>query len=167
MSGKSQAKTIRILLAALIFTVGLFLFFDLHLQAEIIKVSKLKGKNKAFSIKRDIFSPFKVKVGRKPVMRVEPPPPPKEEEKKSREKEVETDVAAEISGSVAFEGYVMRNARKLALLTVNGEFFVVGKDDLILDKIKIINVEKEQVIVEVGSTVIEIKLKGDDENEIF
>jgi hypothetical protein len=165
LSGKSQAKTINIHLAALIFMVGLFMFFDLHLQAEIIKVSKLKGKNKAFSIKRDIFSPFKGNVGRKPVMRVEPPPPPKIEEKKP--KEVKPDVAEEISGSVAFEGYVMRNARKLALLTVNGEFFVVGKDDLILDKIKIINVDKEQVTVEVDSTVIEIKLKGDDENEIF
>jgi len=165
LSGKCKIKTTSMLLAALIFTVGFFMFFDLHLQAEIINVSKLKGKNKEFSIKRDIFSPFKGNVGHKPVMRVEPPPPPKVEEKKP--KEVKTDVAEEIRGSVAFEGYVMRDARRLALLTVNGEFFVVGKDDLILDKIKIINVEKEQVTVEVDSTMIEIKLKGDDENEIF
>ena len=161
MPGKSKAKMIR--LTALIFTVGLFMIFDLYLQAEIIRVSKLESEKKEFLIKRDIFSPFKRKVSRKPGVIPTPPPKPKIEEKKS--KVLEQDVEAEIQESVAFEGYVMRNARKLALLTVNGEFFVVGKDDLILDKIKIIKVEKKQVTVEVDSNVIEINLKEDETNE--
>ena len=161
MPGKSKAKIIR--LAALIFTIGLFMIFDLYLQAEIIRVSKLKSEKKEFLIKRDIFSPFKGNVGRKPAAIPTPPPKPKVEEEKP--KEVEPAVEEEIKESVAFEGYVMRNARKLALLTVNGEFFVVGKDDLILDKIKIIKVEKKQVTVEVDSNVIEINLKEDENDE--
>ena len=161
MPSKSKAKII--LLAPLIFTGGLFMFFDLHIQAEIIRLSKLTSEKKEFSIKRDIFSPFKGNVGRKPVVIPTPLPKPKLEGKKP--KEVEPDVEEEIRESVAFEGYIIRNAGKLALLTVNGEFFVVGKDDLVLDKIKIIKVEKKQVTVEVNSNVIEINLKEDENDE--
>lgn len=144
------------------------------LQAEIIKVSQLeklqeeKGK-KEFAIERDIFSPFKRKFKKSNVQSELPPPPPPPvkmaEEKVKDEKPDQMQVVNEIMQSVAYEGYVMRDSKQVALLTVNGEFFVVGKDDILMEKIKIINVAKKFITVEVDSNVIEINLKGDDENE--
>ena len=145
------------------------------LQAEIIKVSQLKklqeeGEKKEFSIERDIFSPFKRKITKSKIKAELPPPPPppvdREEEKKVKdEKPDQMQVVNEILQNVAYEGYVMRNSKQVALLTVNGEFFVVGKDDILMEKIKIINVDKKFITVEVDSNVIEINLKGDEENE--
>jgi hypothetical protein len=145
------------------------------LQAEIIKVSQLEKlqkekEKKEFSIERDIFSPFKRKFKKSKVQSELPPPPPpakmeEEEEKVKDEKSDQMQVVNEILQSVAYEGYVMRDSKQVALLTVNGEFFVVGKDDILMEKIKIITVDKKFITVEVDSNVIEINLKGDDENE--
>ncbi len=139
------------------------------LQAEIINVSRLEKmdkEKKEFSIERDIFSPFKKKYPKPGEKRTVLPPPPPPREEKVQETKAEpsaSDVADETRRTVAYEGYVIRNTKRLALLTVSGEFFVVGKEDIILDKIKVINVEKKHVTVEVASNPIEIKLKGDDE----
>lgn len=144
------------------------------LQAEIIKVSQLKKlqeerEKREFSIERDIFSPFKRKITKSKMQTELPPPPPppvnREEEKVKDEKPDQMQVVNEILQNVAYEGYVMRNSKQVALLTVNGEFFVVGKDDILMEKIKIINVDKKFITVEVDSNVIEINLKGDEENE--
>ena len=144
------------------------------LQAEIIKVSQLEKlqeerEKKEFSIERDIFSPFKRKITKSKMQTELPPPPPppvkKEEEKVKDEKSNQMQVVNEILQSVTYEGYVMRDAKQVALLTVNGEPFIVSKDDILMEKIKIINVDKKFITVEVDSNVIEINLKGDDENE--
>ena len=155
-----------------------FLFIMLSvpqaLQAEIIKLSQLEKlqeekEKKEFSIERDIFSPFKRKITTSKMQTELPPPPPPpvkmEEEKVKDEKQDQMQVVNEVLQSVAYEGYVMRNSKQVALLTVNGEFYVVGKDDILMEKIKIINVDKKFITVEVESNVIEINLKGDDENE--
>jgi hypothetical protein len=145
--------------------ISLFLLTFTDLRAEKIKVSTLKKEKKEFSIERDIFSPIKRKINvRKPEDL--PPPPPKQEKKTKELPKVEVDVAEEVMQRVAFEGYVIRNGKHLALLTVNGEFFVVGKDDIILEKYKIVNVDRKLVTIEVDSKEVEISLKGDDENEI-
>lgn len=154
-----------IFLVVLILTVGIFIFTDLH--SEIIDISDLnKGQKekKEFSIERDIFSPFKGSFSRRPKEKIELPLPVKPEKKVE---EGIKDKADEIRESVAFEGYVIRKAKKLALLTINGEFFVVGKDDIVLDKIKIKKVDKKNVTIEIDSNVFEIKLKGDDDNGEF
>jgi hypothetical protein len=150
----------------LIFAAGLFLLPFTGLQAEKINVSKLKKEKKEFSIERDIFSPVKRKINvRKPDDTPVLPPKPEKTPKKKIPK-VEEDVSEEVMQNVAYEGYVIRNGKNLALLTVNGEFFVVGKDDIILEKYKIVNVDRKTVTIEVDSQEVEITLKGDDENEI-
>ncbi len=141
------------------------------IQAEIIKASKLeqtekeKGKRE-FNIVRDIFSPFKREFNLKPAAPAQPPP---EEIRKPPEEETrvkERDVAGEVRRRVAYEGYVMREAKKLALLTVDSEFFVVGVDDIVKETIKIVNVEKKFVTLEVEANLVEINIKGDQDNEI-
>lgn len=99
-------------------------------------------------------------------MNTPPPPPPVKQDKPTTIPKVEIDMTEEVMQKVAFEGYVSRDGKNLALLTINGEFFVVGKDDIIMDKYKIINVDKKIVTVEVDSKEVEITIKGDDENEI-
>lgn len=135
------------------------------LEAELIKVSALKKEKAEFILERDIFSPFKRNVTRGPRVNVPMQPPLETREKPKVIPQVVEDVSAEVNALVAFEGYVMKNARRLALLTINGEFYVVGKDDVVLEKYKIINVDKKTVTLEVDSEKVEITLKGDDENE--
>lgn len=139
---------------------------------EIIKIStleKLAKEKKEFSIERDIFSPFKKKFP-KPGERAEkafkPPPVVQPMETKKDDGPAEYDFEAEVRESVIYEGYVIRAAKKLALLSINGEFFVVGIDDIVLEKVKIIDVEKAQITLEVESSKFEIQLKEDEENEI-
>ena len=54
----------------------------------------------------------------------------------------------------------------MALLTVDSEFFVVGINDTVKETIKIVNVEKKFVTLEVEANLVEINIKGDQDNEI-
>ena len=133
---------------------------------EIIKFSQLEGDIKKFSIKRDIFSPNPMNPVRpQPKVKLPPPPTPEEVKKKKAEEAKKQDIEDEIRRSLFFEGYVMKNTKNYALVSVNGEFFAVGAGDTILEKIKIIQIERKTIKVEVESRVIEIQLKGDNENE--
>ena len=94
----------------IVILTGLFL----SLNAELIKISKLKKeKEKKFTLKRDIFSPFKTipKKIQEPIKikKIEPPPlaPKKADIKKS--------VEDEIRQSVLYEGFVIKN-------TINNSF---------------------------------------------
>lgn len=138
--------------------------------AEIIRMSvmqELETAPREFSIERDIFSPFIrkfIKPGEPDVRSSEPPPVFKTEAPEQKDP-APYDIEAEVRESVTYEGYVIRDAKKLVLLSINQEFFVVGIDDIIMEKVKIINVEQKQITVEVDSQKFEIQLKGDDENE--
>ncbi|MDQ1353478.1 MAG: hypothetical protein QG657_3784 [Acidobacteriota bacterium] len=164
----SNKKILLLLFIILTITVA-----TTSIKAEIIKASKLEQaekqkEKKEFNIVRDIFSPFKREFNLKPAAPPQPLPEeiekPPEEEKESRVKE--RDVAGEVRRRVSFEGYVMREAKKLALLTVDSEFFVAGVNDIVKETIKVVNVEKQFVTLEVEANLIEIKIKGDQDNEI-
>lgn len=158
----------------LLFIISTVTVATTPIRAEIIKTSRLEQtekekEKKEFNIVRDIFSPFKREFNLKPA--AQPPQPPPEEIEKSREEEKESrvkerDVAGEVRRRVSYEGYVMRDARKLALLTVDSEFFVVGVDDIVKETIKVVNVDKQFVTLEVEANLVEIKIKGDQDNEI-
>lgn len=140
------------------------------IRAEIIKTSQLekteKEKEKEFTVSRDIFSPFKRVIEPNRGARPQPPPEviqrPPEEENKVKER----DVSAEVRRRVAYEGYVMLDARRLALLTVDTEYFAVSAGDTVKETIKIVNIETKIVTVEVEANLIEINIKGDQDNEI-
>lgn len=132
---------------------------------EIIKFSSLERKTKEFSINRDIFSPDPMKPANPTTFKLPPPPSPEEIKNIQKEKQKEKNIEDEIRQSLFFEGYVIKNSRNCALVSVNGEFYAVGTGDIVLEKIKIVNIEKKNIKVEVDSRVFEIQLKGDDENE--
>ncbi len=161
MSGKPE-KLRFLFLLVLVFSLVL------ELNAEVIKVSLLKRDRMDFSIKRDIFSPGKLPPDVQARMDRVVQPVVKPEEKKTeeeKEEDKEKKLEEEIRRSVLFEGYVLKDEQNHALLSVNGELFVAGRDDMILEKIKIIKIDKEMVTIEVESKVFEIKIKEEEENE--
>ena len=132
--------------------------FSLTLNAEIIKFSRLNKKKSNFSIKRDIFSAERsIRTNQAGIKRMIQPP--KIEEIKKAEEKVEN----ELRQSVFYEGYIIKNTKSHALLSVNGEFYIVCEQESINDKIKVIKIEKKRVILEIDSASYEIKLKGDDD----
>lgn len=136
------------------------------LQGEIIKVSLLKSEKKEFAVERDIFSPIKMKPDVTP-RNIEPvikePVEPVEEEIKESAAE---DMEAEINQSISFEGYVIKRNRNHALLSINGEFHIAAENEVVLEKIKIIKIEKSELTVEVDAKTFKINLKGDEEDEL-
>jgi hypothetical protein len=146
-----------------VIVVVLAFYLPVHGE-EILNTNKLGKKAGKLTINRDIFSPDTMKPQlaapqiHKPVV---PPPVEKPPEKIEKEKEVED----EILRSVFFEGYVIKHPKNFALVSVNSEFFAVGVGDIILERIKIIKIDRESITVEVDSRSIEIQLKGDDSND--
>ncbi len=136
------------------------------LPAEIIKVSRLKKTQEEFTVKRDIFSPIKRNsTAPRPIRPVAPPPVNKEELKQKDQVEIDADVVEEVRSNVIYEGYAFRKGKKVALLTVNGEYFAVAKDEMVLDKMTVIAITNEAITVDMEGAQIEINVKGDDTNE--
>jgi len=135
---------------------------------EIISVSKLDRIAKEFSINRDIFSPDLMRPVDPGIRRQEIiTPPPLQEEIKREIPGVDPKAAIEkeIQG-LSYEGYVIKNSKNCALVSMNGEFFAVIVGDIILDKIKIIKIDQKAITVEVESNEFEIQIKEEEENEI-
>ncbi len=135
---------------------------------EIISISKLDEAVKEFSLSRDIFSPDLMKPvdpgsGRKPVA---PPPTPLPEIKRELPSvDPKAGIEDDIQG-LSYEGYVIKNSKNCALVSMNGEFHAVTSGDIILEKIKIIKIDRKTITVEVESHEFEIQIKEDEENEI-
>ncbi len=161
-------KTNRLIRVVSIIPVLLACLCMTHLQAELVKTSKMEAldKKNKFSIERDIFSPIKKnysKQTRKERIKLPPPPPPVEKPDEGIEKK-ERNVVNEIKGSIAYEGYALRNSKKLALLSINGEFRVAKDGDQLTEEIKVVTVERTVVTLEVEAQQIEINLKDEEEN---
>ncbi|HEX7502958.1 MAG TPA: hypothetical protein VF451_06025, partial [Acidobacteriota bacterium] len=70
-------------------------------------------------------------------------------------------IAEEIQQSVSYEGFIVKDARKSALLNVSGEFFVAGEGDVLLEKIKVLKISKDVVTIEYDKLPYDIRIKGD------
>jgi hypothetical protein len=137
---------------------------------EIISISKLDKAAKEFSINRDIFSPDLMKPAAPGSVRQEvtpslPQPLPGEIKKEIPSVDPKAEIEKEIQG-LSYEGYVVKNSKNCALVSLNGEFFAVTVGETILEKIKIIKIDKKTITVEVESYEFEIQIKEDEENEI-
>lgn len=131
---------------------------------EIINISKLTKEIKKFTIKRNIFSPD--------IMKPNVPPPrlptremllPKKEDENKVEQERQSVLEEEIRNNLSYEGYVVKDSKNIALVSLNGEFYAVGEGDMVDEKITIIIIEKETITVEFDNNILEIQLKGDEQ----
>jgi hypothetical protein len=129
---------------------------------EIIKISKLTKEIQKFTIKRNIFSPDIMKPN------VPAPRLPSSEmlrtqkEENKVEQENKNVLQEEIENNFSYEGYVVKDSKNIALVSLSAEFYAVGEGDIVAEKITIIIIEKETITVEFDNNIFEIQLKGDE-----
>ncbi len=128
-------------------------FFN-FLNGEIIKTSKLKKNGFVFRVKRNIFFPDKLKV-ENVYQKLQ-----HKSKVQAKKEEIKKNLEIEIQNSVFFEGYAFKKNQIYALMSVNGEFYVIKNGDVVLEKIKIININKKMLLIEVESIEFKILLKG-------
>lgn len=127
----------------------------LPVRAELLKLSLLQKPAASFTLKLDLFSSNRPGAGdnRAQTTTAQMPAAQAETLKKS--------IAEEISQSISYEGFIIKNSIKSALLNVSGEFFVVSEQDQILDKIRILKISKDVVTIEYDNQPYDIRIKGD------
>ena len=133
----------------------LFLLITIPARAELLKLSLLEKPAPAFTLKLDIFNGNMSSGGEsRPGNQQELQPDQVAVSKKT--------IAEEIFQSISYEGYVIKNGKKSALLNISGEFFMVSEQDQILEKIKILKISKNIVTIEYENQPYDIKIKGDE-----
>jgi len=121
----------------------------LPIHAELLKWNWLQKPAARFSVKQDLFG-----SGSAAPRIVEPVPAAQAEA-------LQNSIAEEIYQSISYEGFIVKNSKRSALLNVSGEFFVVSEQDMILDKIKILKINKDIVTIEYDSLPYDIRIKGE------
>lgn len=123
------------------------------LRAELLKLSLLDKPAARFTLKLDIFNGGEAGENRGQTAQGQTPAAQAETLQKT--------IAEEISQSISYEGFIVKNSKRSALLNVSGEFFMVGEQDVILDKIKILKISKDVVTIEYDGKPYDIRIKGD------
>jgi hypothetical protein len=124
-------------------------------RAELLKLSLLQKPAARFTLKLDIFNGIRPSAGDNRAQTTQGQMPAAQAEA------LQKTIAEEISQSINYEGFIIKNSKKSALLNVSGEFFVVSEQDLILDKIKILKISKDAVTIEYDNQPYDIRIKGD------
>lgn len=119
-------------------------------RAELLKLSLLKKPVSRFTMKLDLFHGAEAApapTGRTPATAPAEP--------------LQQAVADEIAQSVSFDGLVVKDGTPLALLNVSGDFFTLREGEMILNKIRVLKITREMVIIEYDGQPYEIRTKGD------
>jgi hypothetical protein len=140
-------------------TVVLMLLLGLGLllpaQTELLKLELLQRPTVRFTLKLDIFHGND--TGNSSVQAAPTPATAAQAEN------LQKSIAEEIAQSITYEGFIMKNSKRSALLNVSGEFFSVGEGESVLDKIKILKISKDAVSIEYDGQPYEIRIKGDQD----
>jgi hypothetical protein len=125
------------------------------LRAELLKLCLLAKPAAPFTLKLDIFQSRGAgdPGSGRPGSATAASPAQAEKLQKS--------IAEEIQQSISYEGFIVKDARKSALLNVSGEFFVAGEGDVLLEKIKVLKISKDAVTIEYDNQPYDIRIKGD------
>ncbi len=132
----------------------LLLALGAPLRAELLKLSLLARPAAPFTLKLDIFQgrgAGDLGSGRPGAAAATP----------AQAEKLQKSIAEEIQQSISYEGFIVKDARKSALLNVSGEFFVAGEGDVLLEKIKVLKISKDVVTVEYDNQPYDIRIKGD------
>jgi hypothetical protein len=132
-----------------------FLLLAAVAPAELLKLSLLEKPAPAFTLKLDIFNGALSSGG-------DSRPGNQQVLQPAQVAAAQKTIAEEIFQSINYEGYVIKNAKKSALLNVSGEFFMVGEQEQILEKIKVLKISKDMVTIEYEGQPYDIKIKGDE-----
>jgi hypothetical protein len=119
-------------------------------REELLRLSLLDKPAGKFTVRMDIFNGAP-DAGAAAAVRPTP----------AQAAEAQRSIAEEIFQSVIYEGFVVKDARELALLNVSGEYHMVGPGDDILGKIKILSVSRAVVVIEYEGQAYDIRIKGE------
>lgn len=133
-------------------TALLLCLLALPVRAELLKTGLLGKAAGPFRMKLDIFNGN----GQTPAVQASQKQTPA-----AQAETLQKSIAEEIAQSISYEGFIVRNGKKSALLNVSGESFVVGEQETILDKIKILKISKDVVTIEYEKQPYDIRIKGD------
>ncbi len=128
--------------------------FLLPARTELLKLSLLQKPTARFTLKLDIFHGNDTGSSR-----VQAAPA---QTTSTQAGNLQKSIAEEIAQSITYEGFIMKNSKRSALLNVSGEFFSVGEGDSVLDKIKILKISKDTVTIEYDNQPYEIRIKGEE-----
>lgn len=131
-------------------SLALLLAAAIPLRAELLKLSLLEKPARRFAVRQDLFRSGEVPV----------PAPGRAQKAAAQAETIQQSIAEEISQSVAYEGFILRNAKPLALLNVSGDFFTVAEGESILGKIRVLTITRQLVTIEYDGVAYEIRSKG-------
>lgn len=117
-------------------------------KTELLKLSRLRQPARGFTLRIDLFQGS----GPAPMAAAAPA---------AQAEALQQSIAEEIAQSVSYEGFILKNARPMALLNVSGEFFSVSEQETILEKIKVLKITKDIVTIEYDGQPYEIPIKGE------
>ncbi|MBN2346020.1 MAG: hypothetical protein JXO51_06485 [Candidatus Aminicenantes bacterium] len=123
----------------------------LPLRAELLKWHLLQKPAPTFRVRQDIFHGS----GERPAS-------PPGTALPAQAENLQQSIAAEIAQSVTYEGFIVKNGKRSAMLNVSGEFFLVSEREEILGKIRILAIGKDTVTIEYDGQPYDIRLKGED-----
>ena len=138
----------------------MLVFISFSLSTSVLNLDKIR-KTGEFKIKRDLFNSFKsfdkneMSIKKNDIKKVE----------KEQKTEKKFNIEEEVKNNIIYSGYSLKKNKYFAVITVAGEVFIVQNGDVVLNKIKIIEIKEDEIIVEVENIKFNIKISG-DENEI-
>lgn len=140
-----------------IISVILMILIPFLLSGKIIKSSKIeKRENSVFKISRNIFSPEKMgkfqrrgnaslKIDKKKIELV------KQEEKKKNQ----------VIAMVFYEGFLIKEGQKYALLKVNGRYHILKEGDSVPGNILVKKILKKKIVLEIEANEVSVSKKGE------
>ena len=127
------------------------------ISGELIKTSAInevtKGDRK---VSRNIFSPRKT-ISSVKMIKSNAALQKKRLEQKKREETTEDRVIA----TVFYEGFLLKENKKFALLKVNGQYYISGEGDKIPGSIILKKIYEKKILLEIESSEVIIAKKGE------
>jgi len=127
---------------------------------EVVHLSRLEKPASELQLHRDLFRREETRMPAP--SRVRPEPIPVEAETR---KQAAADATARVQRSIVYEGYIQRNGRLTAILSVDGEYFVAAAGEQLLDHLSVQALDQDQLVVLVDGKRHEIPFQGVGNNE--
>lgn len=127
---------------------------------EVVRLSRLKTSPGELTIHRDLFRQGR---GVSPVRgAVRPIPVPTQ---RGRDESATPVREERIAHKIVYEGFIRRKGRVTAIISVNGEYFVVEAGEALMDGLSLESLDEKRIVVMEDGRSREIPFQGVEENE--
>jgi len=126
---------------------------------EVVKLSRLQAPPRELSIQRDLFRPGR---GAAPVRQPIRPAP----SALQRRSDIGTPAVSpvdRIRRNIVYEGFIRRGGKLTAIISVNGEYFVVVQAEVVVDTVAVAELDEKRLVVTVDGERFEVPFQGVEE----